>query len=326
VTSAPDLPHTENVVQLPVGHAPSRIGADPAAPGAGGHGGAVPPNTRAYDYEGARQPPDRPTSAGPPLDAPIPLHPAAQLDAHADALRARAAEVTANLEPFGSHGPVPQPHELVPPPRDARNPFGDFFSDGPSAWLEDEDEVDGVMIDQPRVVGTTLAVGAIVMSLAAWAVWGRAMYEGAGGAEAGGFVLISMLLWVWYLSLPRSRQHRTMLQWHERISSFIDRRVSPLRSRTEGQLLMRRERDRYRAMRDERTRRVNALGEGAFRAFRQGTLPIDLQSGAQRVLAMERQMLEQDRRIHELVDERDTSRAARSKQAAPEPSDGHDLA
>jgi hypothetical protein len=67
-------------------------------------------------------------------------------------------------------------------------------------------------------------------------------------------------------------------------------------------------------MRDERARRINALGEGAYRAFRQGTLSADLQPGAQRVLAMEHQMLTQDQRIHGLVHDRAQRRGA----AAPD--------
>ena len=63
-------------------------------------------------------------------------------------------------------------------------------------------------------------------------------------------------------------------------------------------------------MRDERTRRITALGESAYRAFRHGSLPADLQPGAQRVLAIERQMLSQDQRIHQLVHEREAGRIA----------------
>jgi hypothetical protein len=225
-------------------------------------------------------------------------------------LRQRAAELEAALPAFGSHGPIPQPHELVPPPRVDDNPFGDFFGDGASAWLEDDDE--GPEITHPRVVGTMLAAGAVMMLLAAWAVWGVAMYRGAGGAEAGGFILLAMLLWIWYLSMPREQQHTWMLKRHERVKGFVDRRVSPIRKRTEGHVTMRSERGRYRAMRDERTRRVTELGEGAYRAFRHGTLQPELHPQAQRVLAMERQMLTQDQRIHGLMQERIAERTTGS--------------
>ncbi len=295
VVSVPPDQSDENVVYLGEEHG---IPADR---------GAISPNPRANEYEGAgaaaQSPPTQPPT--PDMPPPTPIRPAAAgpVFNEIEALRQRAAELEAALPAFGSHGPIPQPHELVPPPRVDDNPFGDFFSDGASAWLE-VDADDGVEITQPRVVGTMLATGAVTMLLAAWAVWGVAMYRGAGGAEAGGFLLISMLLWIWYLSMPREQQHAWMLRRHEKVKGLVDRRVSPIRSRTEGHVTMRSERARYRAMRDERTRRVNDLGEGAYRAFRHGTLPVDLHSGAQRVLAMERQMLAQDQRIHGLMQER----------------------
>jgi hypothetical protein len=223
-------------------------------------------------------------------------------------IRARAARIAAQLPgadmPVESHGPLPAQHELVPPPRVDDNPFGDFFSDGPSAWLEDEDDEEQIPLDKPRIVGTALAFGTIAMLVAAWAVWAHAMYEGAGGAEAGGFIMLAILLWIWYLALPRTKQHAWMLRRHVGVQHFVERRATPMRERTEGSLTMRREKGRYRAMRDERTRRINALGEGAYRSFRQGTLPADLHAGAQRVMAIERQMLSQDQRIHGLELER----------------------
>ncbi|MCW2920326.1 MAG: hypothetical protein JWL76_200 [Thermoleophilia bacterium] len=277
--------------------------------------GAIAPNPRAGEYDTPAQqlaePPQapQPDPVGPavtPMPPPTPIRPpeAEPVYNEIEALRQRAAELEAALPAFGSHGPIPQQHELVPPPRVDDNPFGDFFGDGASAWLEDDDDDDSPEITQPRVVGTMLAAGAVAMLLAAWAVWGHAMYRGAGGAEAGGFLLLSMLLWIWYLSMPREQQHTWMLKRHVRVQKLVERRVSPIKKRTEGHVTMRSERGRYRAMRDERTRRVNALGEGAYRSFRQGTLQPDLHAGAQRVLAMERQMLVQDQRIHGLMQER----------------------
>jgi hypothetical protein len=266
-------------------------------------GGAIPPNQHAADY-------DR-TAATP---SPSSLHAAGPADeaAHVEAVRRRAAELQAGLPAFGSHGPVPYPDELVPPPRVDDNPFGDFFADGPTAWLEDDDDDrdDHVQLETPRLVGAVLAGGAMLMMLIAWAVWGLGMYRGAGGAEAGGFLLLSLLLWIWYLSLRREQQHAAMLRRHVRVQRFVERPIAPLRVRTEGSLALRRERERYRAMRDERSRRISSLGEGAYRAFRQGVLSADLQPGAQRVLAMEHQMLAQDQRIHRLVSDRTQERAA----------------
>lgn len=303
ITSVPDLPSDENVVYLT-----EERGIQPGPPR-----GAVPPNRRAHDYDGVEPPGPQPQPAGP-----IPLHPRVA-PPDIDALRARVAAVEGALPPFASHGPLPSPEELQPPERVQDNPFGDFFADGPSAWLEDDDTEDQVPIDRPRLLGTLVALLAILMASAAWGVWGLAMYRGAGGAEAGGFVLLSMLLWVWYLSMPRRRQHAFLLRRHEQVRRLVDRRVVPLRERTEGQLAMRRERDRYRAMRDERTRRVSALGEGAYRAFRQGALPEDLLPGAQRVMAIERQMLVQDQRIRAMERDRAPGKGPSDGQSGADP-------
>lgn len=205
----------------------------------------------------------------------------------------RAHEYEDIVHPTPIRGEI-DAHDLTPPPTVDTNPFGDFFSDGPSAWLEDEEEE---LASGVRLAGSSLVVGSAAMAIAAWVVWGHAMYQGAGGAEAGGFVLLSMVAWIWYLSMPREQQHAPLLRLHAGLRDRVERRVLPIRSRTEGQLAMRRERDRYRAMRDERTRRIDSLGESAYRAFRTGTLPVELHPPAQRVLAMERQMLVQDHRI-----------------------------
>lgn len=310
--------HTENVVYLTEEH-----GIQPGPPGRT----AVPPNPHAYEYEGVEQP-VRPQPAGP---TPLRPQPAPATAAEVDEIRARAARIAAQLPaadvPVGSHGPLPEQHELVPPPRVDDNPFGDFFSDGPSAWLEDEDDDEAIPLERPRLVGTALAIGAVSMLLASWVIWGVAMYRGAGGAEAGGFILLAILCWIWYLSLPRPRQHAFMLRRHVAMQRLVDRRATPLRERTEGSMTMRREKGRYRAMRDERTRRINALGEGAYRSFRQGQLPADLHTPAQRVMAIERQMLAQDQRIHGLELERRTGGRSGGRRgddpAATVPDNGH---
>ncbi|MEO6866684.1 MAG: hypothetical protein ABI200_01540 [Gaiellales bacterium] len=284
----------ENVVYLTEEH-----GIQPGPPR-----GVVPPNRHANQYEGVTPVPDQqqPEPAGPTAVPPLtpPLAPQALPIPH-------------------SHGELPAAAELVPPPQVDDNPYGNFFADGPSAWLEDEDDEEHVPIDTPRVLGTLLAAGAIVSAIAAWAVWGVAMYRGFAGAEAGAFILASMLLWLWYLTLPRAKQHAFMLRRHVGMQRLIERRTSPLRERTEGSLSIRRERNRYRAMRDERTRRVNALGESAYREFRQGRLAGELEQGAQRVLGIERQMLVQDHRIHSLQLERQRARGHDGDETAAMP-------
>jgi hypothetical protein len=229
----------------------------------------------------------------------IPPHP--HVDEYAESARRTGDMGAGEPSPVSQLQPVPTPAPELPAP-DPNNPFGDFFADGPSAWLEDEDSED-VPIAGRRLRGTFFAAIAIVTLLAGWVVWGIGMWRGAGGAEAGGFILISMLFWIVYLSQPREQQHRWLLRRQAAVDAFVDRRVVRIRERTEHQMGVRRERDRYRAMREERTRRIAALGEGAYRAFRTGKLAPELHPQAQRVLAMERQMLLQDHRLHQMVAE-----------------------
>lgn len=265
------------------------------------------------DHQAPAQPlaPNPHAAAYDPNVPPTPVAPAQPVDELA-ALAAAQASAT----------PAPMTLSPLPAPEDAPvvvgdNPFGNFFGDGPSAWLEDDLD-DDEFGDEPRMVGTLLAAAAITLMISAWVIWGAAMYEGAGGAEAGGFVLLSLIVWVVYLSLPKQQQHRRMLRSHERVSAIIERRVNPLRSRTEGQLKVRRERGRYRSMRDERTRRVTALGELAYRGFRHGTLPAEMHTAAQRVLAMEQRMMLQDHRLHELA-RPDVNEQATEASAPPAP-------
>lgn len=248
------------------------------------------------------------------LAAPVPDGSTATTEGNAPTLVSVDAPPTGDVVYLADRQPDPAP--LAPNPHAATydqtpvapsdaprevsdNPFGNFFGDGPSAWLEDD--FDDEYGNQPRMVGTLLAAASIALLVCAWVIWGAAMYQGAGGAESGGFVLLSLICWVVYLSLPKQQQHRRMLTAHDRVTRFVERRINPVRSRTEGQLRVRRERGRYRSMRDERTRRVTALGEAAYRGFRHGTLPVDLHPAAQRVLAMEQQMMLQDHRLHELT-------------------------
>jgi len=168
-----------------------------------------------------------------------------------------------------------------------------FTSAEPEFWEQGPDQ-------EPRVVGTAVAVAAVAMLLAGLARYAWAMYRGYGVAEAGGLVLVSMLLWIGYLSLPSTQQHRALLRMHARLARFVDRRVDPLQSRTRDRLELRRERDRYRSIQDERSRRIAELGELAYRKFRTGALDPELQPHAQRVMGIEQQLLMQDQRLDQL--------------------------
>jgi hypothetical protein len=163
--------------------------------------------------------------------------------------------------------------------------------------LSSYDEHDG----ESKIVGTMVAATAGVVFAGGLLVYALALRNGSGGADAGAFVLAASMLWIWYLSLDPSQQHRRLVGAHRRTSNAIDRRIVPLRSRTERQLGLRRERDRAMAMRRERSRRVSDLGEAAYRLFRAGTLDADLASHGQRVLSIEQQMLLQDQRVSGLL-------------------------
>jgi hypothetical protein len=187
---------------------------------------------------------------------------------------------------------------------------------GLPSWFDHEER-------EPRVVGTLIALAAIA-SLLGGLVWYALVLEAneGGGAEAGGLVLVAALLWVLYLSLPTEQHHRALLRRHERFSDRMDRFVNPLRAGTERRLTLRRERDRFRAMRDERSRRVGELGEAAYRAFRQGALDPSLAPSAQRVMAIEQQMLMQDQRLQGLREPNSESGQTSSPSGTDRPPEG----
>ncbi len=180
--------------------------------------------------------------------------------------------------------------------RGDRMPIGDFFDDDTPAVNWTFDEADR----EPRVVGTILAAASLLLLVAAFVVYGIELRSGASGALAGGVVVLAMITWISYLSLQREQQHDVLMAWHRRISDRIDRRARPFSDRTRTQLSMRRERDRFRAMRAERNRRINELGEVAYRMFRSGDASAEIVEHGRRVLAIEQQMLMQDARMADI--------------------------
>ena len=244
-----------------------------------------------------------------PGEEPLPAHP--HVDAYQHAIQEQQGPGAVQPASAGEGMPVPHaqpPGQIVPgrastqlPGHD--EPSGGFWDDTPSAMIFDEDR-------EPRVIGTLVALSAVALMVAACAVYAAELSKGAGGASAGGFVLLSALVWVWYLSLPAEQQHKWLLRRHRKVSSFLDRRVDPLRNRTATRMRLRRDRERYRSMRDERTRRVNELGELAYRQFRAGGADAVLTPNAKRVMAIEQQMMLQDHRIHETAAEGSSAEAA----------------
>jgi len=180
---------------------------------------------------------------------------------------------------------------------------GDFFADDQSSWSNGFDELaedDSDRYGGLRPTGLALAVLSVGLLVVAFVYYGISLSRGAAGAESGGIVVIAAFTWMWYLSLDRSQQHAPLLKLHRSVSYWLDGRVDPFRERTESQLHLRRERQRFDAMRDERSRRINELGEAAYRNFRRGELAPELARNAQRVLAIEQQMLLQDARVTDL--------------------------
>lgn len=195
-------------------------------------------------------------------------------------------------------GTAPPAGGFITNQRGERIPVGDFFSDLPldsSGWVSELDD------REPRVMGTMVASSSVIFMVAAVVVYALELSKGANGAVAGGFVVLSSMLWVSYLSLPRDQQHDTLLAWHRGVSDLLDRRIDPLRQRTQAQFVLRKQRDRARAIRDERGRRVSELGEVAYRQFRTGSGDPLLAEHARKVMAIEQQMLLQDARIEDLT-------------------------
>lgn len=161
---------------------------------------------------------------------------------------------------------------------------------------------------EPRYMG----MFASLLGMACWLLsigwWGAALVRNTPPALAGGFVLLSMVAWVWYLTLPVSEQVPSISRWWNGLSARIDRRVLPLRASAGYGMVLRRERERLDHMRRERARRIGDLGEATYREFRRSGVPESLVPQAQRVIAIEQQMLLQDARVGKLGRERDEVR------------------
>ena len=245
----------------------------PAAdPSAASHDDApVPPNVHAHEYQ---QPPVLPLR--PPGSSGMPSQPAA---------------VEPVLDSPGAGFEQNVLGEWVPAPSGAA-----ADGTGLPSWVDLDDH-------EPRVVGTMIVLGALVSLVGGFTWYGFVLHANeGGGAESGGLVLLASLLWVLYLSLPTEQHHQSLIRRYERLCARMDRFVNPVRAGTERRIKLRRERDRFRAMRNERSRRVNELGEAAYRSFRAGTLDPTLSPNAQRVMAIEQQMLMQDTRLAKLKD------------------------
>ena len=207
----------------------------------------------------------------------------------------------------GGHVAHP-PHEGQLQPGQYVNVLGEVVSDEgyfqglPRSFFDDDEELDDD--HEARPLGTLVLLVTLALLVVSIVVYVRSLQAGSGGATAGGFVLLAAIAWVGYLSMPDQQSPRVMRRW-KRLSDRIDRRIQPWRSRADVGIAMRRERERYQSMRMERSRRVGDLGEASYRAFRAGTLPPELAAQAQRVIAIEQQMLLQDARLHELVARRD---------------------
>lgn len=234
-------------------------------------------------------PPEPPRAAEPPPeDNVVFLHPQEEVPANP-----HAGDYSPPRSPVASPPPVPAP--VTGERAEAMSAFFDHTEK--AFWREPVDT-------EPRALGTSIALAASGTFVGSLAWYGVSLAREYGVAEAGGLVLVSALLWIWYLTLPRQQQHAALLRMHASIAGWVDRRADPLQSRTRARTSFRRERDRLQAIRNERQRRINELGEAAYRHFRTGGLTPELQSIAQRVMAMEQQMMMQDQRVEQLLRER----------------------
>ncbi len=197
----------------------------------------------------------------------------------------------------GTYAPSESPASPTPPSSHQVDNVADSFFDraATSNWtLEPETE------REPRTAGTLLATITCLLLAVALGVYILELRRGAYGQIAGGFILLAMISWIIYLSLPRREQHDGLVNWHQRFTRRVDRAIDPIRGRTQAQINLRRERERFRSMRHERTRRITELGEAAYRQFRAGEAAPEIMEHGRRVLAIEQQMLLQDARMHEL--------------------------
>lgn len=157
---------------------------------------------------------------------------------------------------------------------------------------------------RPDSISWLILLVSTLLILIAFGWFAAATQEQAGGGEAGAFILLAATMMCWYLSRPRAQQHGFVVQGYGRYAQLIDHRVDPFRARTELGIQLRRERERSGTVRKERARRVNDLGEAAYRLYRAGMLESTLVEHAQRIELMERHMLVQDERVNELLEQR----------------------
>lgn len=199
----------------------------------------------------------------------------------------------------GTYAPGDLPGVAAPIPVSEPN-IADSFFDGVETGAYSNWTLEPEVDREPRIIGSMLAAAAGILLVVALVVYVLEVRRGAFGQIAGGFVLLAMIAWIIYLSLPREQQHDALVAWHARWSQRIERFVEPVRGRTKAQIDLRRERERFRSMRLERTRRITELGEAAYRQFRSGDAAPDIVEHGRRVLAIEQQMLLQDARMHEI--------------------------
>jgi hypothetical protein len=199
---------------------------------------------------------------------------------------------------------VADPHTVAPQVASAPSRVSTIHGEEFDRFFAETDEAPVVSQYHPDSISWLILTVCTVLVLVSFGWFAAATQEQAGGAEAGAFILLSATMSCWYLSRPKSQQHAFVVHGYGRYAALIDNRIDPFRARTELGLELRRERERSGTVRKERSRRVNALGEAAYRLYRAGMLDPTLIEHAQRIELMERHMLVQDAKVNELLEQR----------------------
>ena len=166
---------------------------------------------------------------------------------------------------------------------------------------------------RPRIAGNMLIGTAFCLVAVA-----LGSYAAGLAAEAGGFILVAGIAFIIYLMLPPEQHHaRVMVPWL-RFHAWMDEHTSPIAVGVDRARSVRRERALLQAMKDERTRRINALGELFYRALRSDGYQDQIAGAADRVRRIEMQMLDQERRLDAIERAEHPAGDGGTPRAAPE--------
>ncbi len=184
------------------------------------------------------------------------------------------------------------PRSRTRTPADDRRFFEDDFIDGP---------LHAPMPRQSRIAGTALALTTAGLLVTTVGYFIGAIQHGTDGAEAGAIVLLALVAWCGYLSLPEDRQHDSIMDAWNRFSARIDGRLTGVESSIRTRRELRWRHDQANVARRERDRRVHQLGEAALRLHRLGELGTALSEHVARVDRVEQTMLGREQALKDML-------------------------